>query len=102
MEGFTNVGTTKTLGTGKMRVVRTPGGKRLLLNVAGQYYAIAAECTHQGCDLVDGILEGAKLTCVCHFAEFNVVTGAVEGGPAPEPIGVYLVRVEGDSVWVAG
>jgi nitrite reductase/ring-hydroxylating ferredoxin subunit len=101
VEGFAKVGTTGDLKPGDMKVVRTPKGKRLLIHAAGKFYAIDPECTHQGCDLADGSLSGTTLTCACHFAEFNVVTGQVEGGPAPEPVKTYAVNVVGDEVWVA-
>ena len=101
MDGFAKVGVASDLRPGRMKVVRTPAGKRLLINAAGRYYALSPECTHQGCDLADGDLAGTKLTCICHFAEFDVVTGQVRAGPAPEPVRTYEVRMAGDEVWVA-
>ena len=101
MEGFAKVGTTGDLKPGAMKVVRTPKGRRLLVNAAGKFYAIDPACTHQGCDLGDGSLEGTTVTCPCHFAEFDVTTGEVEGGPAPEPAKTYMVNVVGNEVWVA-
>jgi 3-phenylpropionate/trans-cinnamate dioxygenase ferredoxin subunit len=101
MEGFAKVGMTRDLAPGTMKVVRTPGGKRLLVNAAGSFYAIDPDCTHQGCDLVDGALSGTSVTCPCHFARFDVVTGQIVGGPATEPVQTYEVKVVGDEVWVA-
>ncbi len=101
MEGFAKVGNTSVLSPGTMKLVRTPNGKRLLVNLRGKYYALAPECTHQGCSLVDGKLEGDSVFCFCHFAEFKVTTGQVLEGPAEEPLKTYEVRIEDSELWVA-
>ena len=90
------------LKPGNMKVVRTPSGKRLLVNVGGKVHALATDCTHQGCDLADGSLEGGRLTCMCHFAEFDAATGRVLAGPATEPVRSYQVELRADGVWVEG
>jgi len=38
--------------------------------------------------------------CPCHFAEFDVRTGAVLTPPATVPLNVYPVRVEGNDLQV--
>jgi nitrite reductase/ring-hydroxylating ferredoxin subunit len=100
MAQFIFLGTTSELLPGQMKVVRTPSGKRLLVNVDGGYHALGTQCTHQGCDLVEGTLNGATLTCPCHFAAFNVATGRVERGPAEDPLPTYTVHVDGNGVWL--
>jgi 3-phenylpropionate/trans-cinnamate dioxygenase ferredoxin subunit len=102
MGSFTRVGDATMLKPGKMTSVRTPSGRRLVLNVGGQYHALATDCTHQGCDLADGSLDGGRLTCMCHFAEFDVATGKVLAGPATEPVRCYRVELRPDGVWVEG
>ncbi len=102
MEGFTQVGDATMLKPGKMTTVRTSSGRRLLLNVGGQYFALATDCTHQGCGLADGKLDGGRLTCFCHFAVFDVATGKVLGGPATEPVQTYKVDERPDGIWVEG
>jgi 3-phenylpropionate/trans-cinnamate dioxygenase ferredoxin subunit len=37
--------------------------------------------------------EGLSLFCPHHFAEFDVRTGEVLGGPAPGPLQTYAARV---------
>ena len=82
----------KTLEVGDRTVV--------LLNVAGDFYAIDDECTHAACSLSDGELEGEILECICHGSTFNVRTGEVVEGPADEPVPTYPVEIEGDTVYV--
>jgi 3-phenylpropionate/trans-cinnamate dioxygenase ferredoxin subunit len=40
------------------------------------------------------------VVCPCHFAEFDVRTGAVLAPPATVPIKVYPVRVQGSDLQV--
>jgi nitrite reductase/ring-hydroxylating ferredoxin subunit len=41
------------------------------------------------------------VTCPCHFAEFDVTTGAVFAPPAKEPLTKYPVKVEDGAIYVA-
>lgn len=79
---------------GTLREARVEG---LLLGVAfaaGRWRVFGAVCTHAGCLLTDGWLEGAAVRCACHAALFDLETGTVLGGPAEEPIVLYETRVE--------
>ena len=88
------------LAPGELKLVEAGDRAIVLLNVEGVLYAVDNECTHTGCDLADGELEGHSLECMCHGSVFNVVTGAVENPPAEEPLPTYAVRIEGDNVMV--
>ena len=77
------------------------GGTRVTLaNVAGSLYAIDDTCTHKGCSLGDGKLDGSTVQCACHGSRFDVTTGAVVGGPAEDPVRSYPVTVENGEVQV--
>lgn len=71
-----------------------------IANVAGAYYAFDDTCTHEQCSLADGELSGTTIACMCHGAEFDVRTGQVLAPPAPSPIKVYPIRVDGDTLRV--
>lgn len=75
----------------------------LVVNLGGQYRAIGAECTHEGCDLQDGELdpEDGVVTCACHGSMFDLETGEAVGPPADVAEPVYQVRVVGDDVQIA-
>lgn len=78
---------------GEMTVVVSDGVKVAVANVDGALYAFDATCTHQGCSLGDGELEGATVVCPCHEGTFDIATGAVLSGPPPAPIRTYGVHL---------
>ena len=71
-----------------------------LAEVDGQVYAIGDLCTHAGCSLAKGQLEGTTVTCSCHGSQFDVTTGEVLRGPAAEPVPSYRVKIERGVVYV--
>ncbi len=56
--GFVRVTFTKDLGPGEMLGVEANGKQILLVNLNGKYYAIGNKCTHRGCMLSEGELQG--------------------------------------------
>ena len=83
-----------------MKAVEIGDRTAVLLNVEGELFAIDDECTHQGCNLSDGYLEGEVLECSCHGSMFDVKTGEAKGGPAEEPIPTYPVEIDGGSAYI--
>jgi 3-phenylpropionate/trans-cinnamate dioxygenase ferredoxin component len=71
-----------------------------IANVDGVYYAFDDTCTHEQCSLSEGELAGTTIACMCHGAEFDVRSGNVLAPPAPTPIRVYPVRINGESLEV--
>ncbi len=67
-------------------------------NVDGEYFAFDDTCTHQGCSLATGKLEGMNVTCPCHGSTFDVTTGEVVNGPASRPVEVYAVALVDDEI----
>jgi nitrite reductase/ring-hydroxylating ferredoxin subunit len=84
-----------------MKFVRPGGENILLVNVEGTVYAVGNYCTHSKCYLHNGKLEGRIVTCPCHSAKFDVVTGEVKAPPAKKALGTYAVKVEDDGILVA-
>jgi nitrite reductase/ring-hydroxylating ferredoxin subunit len=85
---------------GTLQMVRIGGNTILLANIEGKFYATSNFCTHSKCYLHNGKLRGKILTCPCHFAQFDLTTGAVLAPPAKEPLPTYPVKIEGDSIYV--
>jgi nitrite reductase/ring-hydroxylating ferredoxin subunit len=81
-------------------VGRSKGARIALANVAGTVFAIDDTCTHRGCSLGDGKLDGSTVQCACHGSRFDVTTGAVVRGPAEEPVRRYPVQVTNGEVQV--
>ena len=88
------------LGGRELSAFDVSGTRIAIASVAGRFYAFGDTCTHQGCSLADGDLEGSVVTCPCHGSQFDVTTGDVVRGPAGEPVQSYPTRLEGDAVRV--
>ncbi|WP_099184843.1 Rieske 2Fe-2S domain-containing protein [Mycobacterium kansasii] len=54
----------------------------LLVRHNGGLYAIHNRCSHRGCLLSEGELDGAVITCPCHGSQFDVRDGTLVRGPA--------------------
>lgn len=72
----------------------------LLVNIAGEFFAIENRCSHDGGELNGGEICAAEITCPRHGARFNLKTGAVLSAPAFENIATYPVRVIDNMVQV--
>ena len=68
--------------------------------VGDSLYAFDDLCTCAGnsCPLSGGLLIGTTIMCQCHGSEFDITTGAVVRGPAPQPLNVYEVQVVEGSI----
>ena len=85
---------------GALALIEVNGTRITVANVDGTYYAFDDTCTHEQCSLAEGNLEGTKVICMCHGAEFDVRTGAVLAPPAKLPLKVYPVRVADDALHI--
>jgi nitrite reductase/ring-hydroxylating ferredoxin subunit len=68
--------------------VVSDGRKIAVANVGGELHGFDDTCTHRGCSLAQGTLDGTVVTCPCHGSQFDVTTGAVVLGPATEPVAI--------------
>jgi nitrite reductase/ring-hydroxylating ferredoxin subunit len=96
----TQLGFVKDVPPGTMKGFKPGETKILVTNFGGTFSAIGDRCTHRGCSLSKGRLEGEVVTCPCHGSRFNLKTGVVVRGPAEEPEPSLPVTVEGDRIWV--
>lgn len=94
------VGRSNDVAAGEMRVFTVQGTTVNVSNPNGHLYAVDDTCTHRGCSLAMGELDGTTLTCACHASQFDVRSGAVLRGPAERPLRSRAVRVEGDDLLV--
>jgi nitrite reductase/ring-hydroxylating ferredoxin subunit len=86
------------LAEGEMRVFDVDGTKVSVAASGGRLYAFNDACTHMGCSLGEGKLEGVIVTCPCHGSQFDVTSGAVIRGPAQRPVRCRSVEVEGEEL----
>ena len=88
------------LGTRELAAFDVSGKRIAIASVGSAYYAFGDTCTHRGCSLAEGELEGTTVTCPCHGSQFDVTSGDVLRGPAREPVRSYPVRLESDALLV--
>ena len=98
MAQLLKIAETKDLAPGQA-VAFTLGGQRIaLFNVEGTYYAVGDTCTHRCGPLSEGEVQGSKVTCPWHGADFDLKTGAALGPPAQKGVLSYKVVVEGTDI----
>lgn len=98
MANLIEVAKTNEIKPGEGKLIEVEDHEIALFNCEGSYYAIDNTCTHQGGPLCEGDLEGNKVICPWHGAEFDVKTGNVVAPPAEESVKSYRVEVDGDSI----
>ena len=101
MAEYVGVAQTVEIPPGQMKQVEVGGKSLLVVNVAGEYFAVDSACTHRGGPLGDGELEGELVTCPWHRGGFNVKTGQPVAVPTTTPVATYPVRVIGSTIEVA-
>jgi cytochrome b6-f complex iron-sulfur subunit len=99
--GFTAIGTTADLDQQGYLANSTALSEPVIVikdpNNSAALIALAAKCTHQGCEVA---WQEDLFACPCHGSKFNP-DGSVVNGPATEPLAPFTAKIEGDSVLVA-
>ena len=99
---FEALATLADLPPGTLLPVRTADGTPIcLVNDRGAVRAVHDVCTHAEFAMHEGALqEDGTIECAWHGARFDCRTGAVRKPPAFDPLPVYEVRVEGETILV--
>ncbi len=100
MGSFHKVAEVKDVAPGSCKAIELSGQQIALFNIGGTFYAIGDACTHRGGSLSEGAVEGDKVTCPLHGAQFDVTTGKNLTPPAPGEVPSYNVRVEGSEIQI--
>ena len=87
------IGKASDIPAGSIVAFQVEGKSIAIANVEGSLFAFDDLCTHRGCSLSEGPLEGTFVTCPCHFSVFQVADGSVAAGPAKEALGTYPLEV---------
>ena len=93
MEQLTTITAVDELGERELAAFPVTGKRIAIAKVGDAFYAFGDICTHQGCSLAEGKLDGKTVTCPCNGSQFDVTTGEVIRGPAREPVRSYPVRI---------
>jgi len=100
MSEFVPVAKTSEIQPGTVKVVHVDGVPIGVANVDGEFFAFGDVCTHDDGPVAEGELDGYLIECPRHGARFDIRNGAVKMLPAPTPIPVYPLRIEGDAIQV--
>ena len=101
MGNFVTVGKASAVQPGTMASFAVEGSSITVANIDGALCAFGDACTHKGCSLAKGTLDGKSVVCPCHGGTFDVTTGQVLAGPPQAPVATYRVRAEGDDLQIA-
>lgn len=91
------------LPPGARQVVQAGGLDVLVINCAGQVFAIENRCSHEDAALDDGDLDeqACSIECCRHGSRFDLRTGRALNLPAYEPVETFDVVVQEGTVAVA-
>ena len=68
--------------------------------VGDEVFAVADLCTHSDASLAEGELNGFKLECWLHGAEFDIRDGAALTPPATVALETFVVARDGANVTI--
>jgi len=95
------VGKTTEVMPGQMKKVLVDENEVIVINIAGNYYAINDTCTHAGGSLSEGKLDGSTITCDWHGAQFECKNGKLVKFPVQiNDLKSYKVVIESDDIFV--
>jgi nitrite reductase/ring-hydroxylating ferredoxin subunit/uncharacterized membrane protein len=80
------------LPAGEPRRVVVEDTPVFLLRHGDGLHAIHDRCSHRGCALTRGKIDGESIVCACHGSRFSLHDGSVEHGPATTGQPAYDVR----------
>jgi nitrite reductase/ring-hydroxylating ferredoxin subunit/uncharacterized membrane protein len=70
----------------------------LVTRVDGAVVALHDRCSHRGCSLSTGTIEGDTIECPCHGSRFSLRDGHVRRGPASAPQPAFDAREAGGRI----
>ncbi len=98
-EDFVRVAETSEVKDGEMKRIEIDDGTSIVLvRIGSEYHAIGDVCTHEEFHLSDGTLEGHRVVCPGHGAEWDLNSGTAKFDEELPPEPVYAVRVEGKTI----
>ena len=96
-----HIGSRDKLADGEMCALELPGLPKIaLFRQAGRYHATEDTCTHARASLSEGWLDGERVACPVHGAEFCIRTGAALSFPATRALQVFEVIEDGDELYL--
>ena len=100
MGNLFKIGKTGDIPEGEVRSFLVDNEMVAVFNINNEFYALKDQCSHMDLPLSDGFVEGDKVTCAYHGAEFEITSGKALCLPAIEPVENYKVTLDGDDIYV--
>jgi len=100
MGEWVNAAPVGALAPNQCVVVGVDGIDVAVFNIAGAFFAIEDQCSHEESTLSDGEVDGESIVCPRHGAKFALRTGEALCAPAYEPVATFRVRIEAGVVQV--
>lgn len=95
-----DAGSIHAIKEGKTKRITYKQQAILVCNVAGEFYAVADQCSHEDASLYLGCLKGDKVHCSLHGGEFCVKTGKAITEPAEIDIATYPVTIQDEHILI--
>jgi len=83
-----------------VRVVIDETPIAVVMDSAGDVYAIGDTCTHGDISLSEGFVEDQTLECWAHGSQFSLKSGKPITLPAYEPVPVFAVSIVDGDVYI--
>jgi 3-phenylpropionate/trans-cinnamate dioxygenase ferredoxin subunit len=98
----TSVGKTSDFTEGHVLGFRIEGNDVAVVKWQDSFFAFRNLCTHSAYSFDHlNLRPDGCLTCVGHFAVFNIQTGEPIEGPTSTPLPLFNVSIEADEVFVS-
>ncbi|PTW91778.1 3-phenylpropionate/trans-cinnamate dioxygenase ferredoxin subunit [Microbacteriaceae bacterium MWH-Ta3] len=95
------VGTLTELAPGTAKKVVVDGLPIAVVRQSdGSVHALGDRCSHGDISLSEGFVEDDSIECWAHGSKFDLCTGVPRNFPAFEPVPVYTVTLDGDTIFV--
>ena len=89
------------LPSGQRKLIEGPDGAKIgVFNCGGELYAIEDRCSHDDGPLAEGEFDPETCTVECprHGSLFDLTSGRPKTLPAYQPVQIYPVTIEDDTV----
>ncbi|MEN9693537.1 MAG: hypothetical protein RLZZ330_1181 [Actinomycetota bacterium] len=96
MSNNVSIGTLEQFPVGSLNHIEVDGIEIAMVHCEEGLFAVSDICSHAEVSLSDGYLNGCKLECPMHGAEFDVKTGEALSLPATKAIDTYKVTINGE------
>ena len=98
--GWHDCGAPDGIAAGAARCVTVDGVPVLIVHTADAWYAVEAQCSHEGFPLCHGAVQGARIKCPLHGSRFDLATGAALDDPADAPLMTHDVDIRDGRIMV--